>query len=118
MFSFHGLYHYTMSQRGRRTRGGKVSARQSAKDSVEPMNVDPQYMEVDSQVSGAANAAGAAKRAANKKNSMMFNNEAAKSKLSVVIDILTYDDNNFNEQTLRHNVQIAVKHLLAVKELL
>lgn len=90
-----------MSQRGKRGRG-KLSA-QPARAADMDFDDDDIVMQVPKP---------------SKKNTMAVNNEAAKSKLSVVIDILTYDDNNFNEQTLRHNVQIAVKHLLAVKELL
>lgn len=53
-----------------------------------------------------------------KKKSRAANNDSAKSKLAVVIDILTFDDQTFTEQTMRHNVQIALKHLHALQDML
>jgi hypothetical protein len=53
-----------------------------------------------------------------KRKSRAANNDSAKSKLAVVIDILTFDDQSFTEQTMRHNVQIALKHLHALQDML
>ena len=46
------------------------------------------------------------------------NNETAKSRLSVIIDILSGDDTDMDEKTLRRNVNTSLKHLKEVVSML
>lgn len=41
-----------------------------------------------------------------------------KAKLSTIIDMLSFTDDNFNEKTMRYNVSIAVRHLAELEKLL
>ena len=46
------------------------------------------------------------------------NNAIVKSRLKVIIDMLSSKDNKLSDDVLRYNVKIAVTHLKEVKELL
>jgi hypothetical protein len=83
-----------------------------AKDILVDHNISLEQTNSDSESLGDKN------KIRNKLSKNSGRNEVAKSRLTLIIDMLALDDNDNDDKSLRKNVSIALKHLNAVVDML